>query len=201
MIKAVIFDLNGVFLESYLLSDRFQRDFKVKNSDFVQALKMIMPVVRKPKAPSCFSLFKPYLDKWQINLNEQSFFKYWFSGEHPVIELIAYAKTLRQSWIKVFILSNNFKERTRYYKEHFPDIFASVNRAYFSWETGLVKPDKQAFFLILQENHLKPNECLYFDNDRENVAAAQSIGIQAFHYTRFTSMKAILEKNNKKIIK
>ena len=194
MIKAVIFDLNGVFLESYLLSDRFQRDFKVKNSDFVQALKMIMPVVRKPKAPSCFSLFKPYLNQWGVNLNEQSFLKYWFSGERPVIKLIAYTKSLRGNRIKVFILSNNFKERTRYYKEHFPDIFASVNKAYFSWETGLVKPDKQAFFLILQENQVKPSECVYFDNDRKNVAAAQSIGIKAFHYTRFTSMKAILEK-------
>lgn len=198
MIKAVIFDLNGVFLGGDLLSTRFERDFSVKAGDFISALKRIMPIVRKPKAPSCFLLFKPYLDQWELNLNKQEFFQYWFSGEHPIIELIAYAKSLQQKGIKVFTLSNNFKERTKYYRKHLPDIFASVDKAYFSWETGLVKPDERAFLLILRENRLKPEECAYFDDDAENVAVAERIGIKAFHYNGFEEAKAVLEELLKK---
>ncbi len=186
--------MNGIFLESELLSNRFQYDFGVKSNEFIPALKEIMSQVRKPGAPSCFALFKPYLKRWKVNLNKTSFFKYWFSGEHPVTELIAYAYNLKKRGIKVFILSNNFKERTEYYRKSFPDIFSSVDQAYFSWETGFVKPDQNAFLFILQVNQLKSEECVYFDNDEKNVAAAQSIGLQAFHYSGFIEMNIILEK-------
>lgn len=193
MMKAVIFDLNGVFLGGDLLSTRFEQDFSVKAGDFISALKEIMPIVRKPKAPSCFSLFKPYLKKWGLKFNKPEFFQYWFSGEHPVIELITYARGLKKRKIRVFILSNNFKERTKYYRKHFPDIFAAVDKAYFSWETGFVKPDEKSFRFILQENELKPEECAYFDNDEENVVVAKRIGIRAFLYNGFEETKQFLE--------
>ncbi len=191
--KAVIFDLNGVFLGGELLSNRFQRDFAVDAKEFIKALKEIMPIVRKPKAPSCFSLFKPYLKKWGLKFNKPEFFRYWFSGEHPVIELITYVRGLKKRKIRVFILSNNFKERTKYYRKHFPDIFAAVDKTYFSWETGFVKPDEKSFRFILQENELKPEECAYFDDDGENVVIAKRIGIGAFLYNGFEETKQLLE--------
>ncbi len=194
MFKAVIFDLNGVFLLSEPLSSRFEEKFDVAKDLFLPALKEIMVVVRQPDAPAAFSLWKPYLDQWQVPLTEQQFFDFWFSGEHLVPELVEYAVCLRNKGIKVFILSNNFKERTEFYRKNFPQIFQCVDKAYFSWETGLVKPSIEALQLILSENHLKPEECIYFDDSDENIKVAQTLGIYVEKWIDLTSAKSAVLK-------
>ena len=192
MIKAVIFDLNGVFLESEYLSDRFKQEFKVSVEQFLPALKEIMGVVRKQNAPPAFQLWKHYLEKWNLKLSEEEFFDFWFSGEKLISELVQYSKLLREKGLKVFILSNNFKERTTYYREHFPEIFANINQCYFSWETGFVKPSKEAFEIILKENDLEPEECIYFDDSKNNINVAQGLGIKAYEYVDLEETKRII---------
>lgn len=193
MIKAVIFDLNGVFIESELLSDRFERDHGVSSKEIVDALKDIMPKVRQPKAPSCYALWKPYLNQWKIKLDEKEFFQYWFSGEHLVPEMLKYARKLRKKPIKVFLLSNNFQERTSYYRQHFPELFHMVDKAYFSWETGFVKPNQRAYLSICKENRLKPEECIYFDDSEQNVSIARSLGMPAEQWRGLTKAKKTID--------
>ena len=182
MLEAIIFDLNGVFLESEYLSDRIEKDFGVDSQEVIIALNTIMPQVRMPNAPPSFELWKPYLKKWEVQLNEQEFFDYWFSGEHLVQELLDYVIELREQGTKVFILSNNFVERTTYYREHFPEIFQNIDQAYFSWETGFIKPNEKAYHRILQNHKLDPEKCAYFDDSDKNVKVANSMGIRAFRY-------------------
>ena len=193
MIKAVIFDVNGVFLESEFLSNRLAKDFGVPALGVVAALKAIMPLVRRPEAPSCYQLWEPYLERWKVSLDEKEFFDYWFSGEHLVPEIVKYAQQLRKK-VKIFLLSNNFQERIVYYRQHYPELFAAVNKAYFSWETGFVKPEEMAWKNILKENKLLPQQCVYFDNDEENVAAAREFGLYAEHWKGLKQAKGVLEK-------
>lgn len=54
MPKAIIFDLNGIFIQSRKLSERFEEKFGVPASEFVAALKDIMPKIRTPKAGNAF---------------------------------------------------------------------------------------------------------------------------------------------------
>ena len=105
MIKAVIFDLNGIFIQSPKLSDRFQESFGVKQEDFIPALKEVMAIVRKPNVKDAFIYWKPYLDKWGINLTREEFFNFWFSAEKEFSEMVELAKIIKEKGIKVFILS------------------------------------------------------------------------------------------------
>ena len=194
MYKAVIFDLNGVFLQSEPLSKRFEEKFGVTNDQFLSALKKIMTVVRKPNAPTAYSLWKPYLDKWGISLSEKGFLDFWFLGEHLVSQLVEYANELRSKGTKVFILSNNFRERTEYYRQSFPQTFQCVDKAYFSWETGFVKPSIKSLQLVLSENHLKSEECIYFDDSDDNIQIAKSLGIHAEKWTDVESAKTAVLK-------
>ncbi|MDB5195496.1 MAG: yihX [Parcubacteria group bacterium] len=192
MLKAAIFDLNGIFLQSEKLSDRFERDYGVSVTEFLPKLSEIMDKVRQPDAGNSFTYWEPALKEWKVNLSESEFWDYWFKAEHVSEEMVAFARSLRARGIKVFILSNNFKERAEYYR-HYPWIHDAVDTVYFSWQTGFVKPDTRAWSSILEENHLDAEDCIYFDDQEKNLKAAQSVGIEAHLFTTEEELKRIMQ--------
>ena len=122
---------------------------------------------------------------------KKDFFGFWFSGEKLVSGLLIYVKELRKKNIKIFILSNNFRERTEYYRKNFPEIFGNTDKAYFLWETGFVKPDKRAYQKVLDENRIKAEDCIYFDDSAENIQAS-SLGIKSCLYKGLAKTKKII---------
>jgi len=191
--KAVIFDLNGVFLQSEYLSKRIQDKYGVPENKFYEALKEVMAIVRESRTDDAFKFWEPHLKKLGLQVTKEEFFNFWFSGEKLVPELLEYTKELRKKGIKVFILSNNFKERTEYYRKNFSEIFEGVDDAYFSWETGFIKPDPRAFQNILTQHELKPEDCLYFDDSSKNVEVARGLGIDAQEYRGLKETKNYIE--------
>ncbi len=195
MIKAVIFDLNGIFIQGPRLSDRFRDVFGIETKDFLPILKEIMTKIRKPNAGSTFSYWKPYLEKWNINLTEKQFFDFWFNAEKEIPELVELAKQIKKMGVKVFILSNNFAERADYYKKNSPFLTKIPDKIYYSWQTGFVKPDPQAFKNLLIENNFKPEECIYFDDLEENIKVANALEIKAFLYKNVICLEKTLKDN------
>ena len=118
---------------------------------------------------------------------------YWFSHEQLVGEMIAVAQEEKEKGIKIIILSNNFRERTAYYDEKFPVLRTLADKIYYSWETGFVKPSKEAVGLVLKDFPYTPQEFLYFDDSEENIAIAQELGIRAH---LFKDAKDVKEKLN-----
>ena len=161
---------------------------------FMPALKEIMDAVRRPDAGNAFSYWKPYLKKWNVNLSEKDFFDFWFSAEKENPEMAELAKELKKQGIKIFILSNNFAERTKYYNEHFLFLKQLSEKIYYSWQTGFVKPDINTFQNLLTENNLSPEECVYFDDSEKNITIADSIGIKGFIFKDAETTQEIIEK-------
>jgi HAD superfamily hydrolase (TIGR01509 family) len=191
MIKTVIFDLNGVFILSPKLSDRFENDFNVPASEFLPKLAEIMDQVRRPYAGAAFSYWEPALKAWGVEMKEEQFWNYWFGAETPSSEMITLAKEFKVKGLKVIMLSNNFKERAEYY-EHYPWMHDVVDKAYFSWQTGFVKPDVKAWELVLKDFSLKPEEAVYFDDQEKNLKAAQSLGIHSFMFDSPAEVKSLI---------
>jgi epoxide hydrolase-like predicted phosphatase len=189
MIKAIIFDLNGVFIKSPFLSDRFEEEFKVPSKEFIPVLKEIMDKVRKPNAGDAFQYWKPHLDKWKISLTKEQFFDFWFSAEKEVPEMVNVAQELKDKGIRVLVLSNNFVERSKYYKQNFGFLDHLFEKVYYSWETGFVKPDKAAFEKVLSDTGLKAEECIYVDNQQNNVDTAKSLGMNTILFDDFKTLE------------
>ena len=193
-VKAIIFDLNGILVLSEPFSKRIEAKFGVNADDFYQSIKEVMRIVRNPNVTDSFPIWKPHLDKLGLFLSRDEFFTFWTTGERVDFQAIELIKKLKSRRFRIFILSNNFRERTQFYRANFPQIFEFVDESYFSWETGFIKPDPQAFKLILDENSLKAEECVYFDDSSENVGVARSLGI---HAHEFESVKKTEELTNR----
>ena len=55
------------------------------------------------------------------------------------------------------------------------------DRAYYSYEMGLRKPDPQIFEQVLLENSLKASETLFIDDSLQHVESARRLGLQTIH--------------------
>lgn len=196
MIKNVILDLIGVIIASRYLTERMQEKYGIPIDDSKEVLSEIMQVVRQPNAPSIYSLWHPYFERWGKNITEEEFLNFWFSEEEVVQEALDYIKELRGKGIKVFILSNNFKERTQYYRTNFPKLFDNLDGSYFSWESGYVKPgeNSEAWRDILDKENLDSSETIYFDDQDKNVEAARACGIHAYKYETLEELKRLVEE-------
>ena len=185
--------MNGVFIkDSGPLSKRIEVDLKISADETYPLIKEALKQVRVPGANSR-QAWQPVLDR--LNMTYEEFFKYWFEGESLNEELLQYAKELRQQGIKVIILSNNFPERTTNYRKLFPELFSMVDEQYFSWETGNVKPNPEAFTQIIDKHDFVPSEFLYFDDSEENLSAAKELGINSHKYQNIDDVKNYLKNN------
>jgi putative hydrolase of the HAD superfamily len=52
---------------------------------------------------------------------------------------------------------------------------------YLSYKINLVKPNLDIFKFVLNENNLKAGECLFVDDNQDNINGAQSLGIKTWY--------------------
>lgn len=175
-IKAIIFDLNGIFLTSDPFSQRVEDKFGINKDFFYQELKKVMDVARTPGRTSS-DIWQPLADLVHLSIPE--FLDFWYSGEKLNLEMMNFAKDLKNDGYQIYVLSNSLKERVEYYHQHFPQLFNLFDGIYFSTETGFVKPDPKCFQNILDQHQLLPQNCIYFDDSQTNVQAAINLGIHA----------------------
>jgi HAD superfamily hydrolase (TIGR01509 family) len=192
MKKAAIFDLNGVLIVSPLLSDRFRDVYGVPPEKFLPALKIAMAQVRAPGAGPLYQYWKPHLDEWGIQMNEQEFLKFWFIAESANVPMVNLLRELKAKGVRLFVLSNNMSERAEYYKQNFPFLDELFEKVYYSWQTGFIKPDPRCYELVLNENALAPQDCVYFDDSKDNVAVAESMGIESYLFTGVENARELM---------
>jgi putative hydrolase of the HAD superfamily len=102
------------------------------------------------------------------------------------IESLAALKRLRGKY-KIFLLSNtnsiHYTQFSKIFKttideKPFNSLF---DKAYYSHEIGLRKPDAEAFEYVLNENNLKPEETLFIDDSIQNIEGARRVGMPTIH--------------------
>ncbi|CCH70075.1 putative hydrolase [Phycicoccus elongatus Lp2] len=70
------------------------------------------------------------------------------------------------------------------------------DRVYYSCEMGVVKPDRRFFEIILDDLGLAPDQVGLIDDNAQNVASAQALGIRALRHSPaegVNGLRALLE--------
>ena len=197
MIKAIIFDLNGVFIQGPYLSERYNEKYGVEKDDFFRVMDNILQIVRLPDAGDTYSHFKPSLKKWDIKMSRADFYDFWFKSEKMVPSMVRMVKELKKDNFQIYILSNNFKERTKHYLKVYPKFKNLFDKMYFSWQTGYRKDNIKAYRNVLKDNNLKANECVFFDDKDKMVEMAESAGIHSYKFRDARGVKRVINKLSK----
>jgi len=58
-----------------------------------------------------------------------------------------------------------------------------VDRAYYSHNMGLRKPDKEIYKALIDDQNLNPRECLFLDDRMDNILSASELGIKTLQIT------------------
>lgn len=76
---------------------------------------------------------------------------------------------------------------------HIFDLFDGI---LVSGKEKLKKPDLKIYQLLLNRYELKPENCLFIDDNFRNVQAAKSLGIHSYHFKNAVSLEQAFFKYN-----
>lgn len=94
-------------------------------------------------------------------------------------EMIQVVREIKERGARLLLLSNIYIWNSEHFKKKFR-FLELFDKLYFSSDIGLAKPDPRAYELVLTENNLKPEDCIFFDDNEKNVAAANALGIESY---------------------
>ena len=96
---------------------------------------------------------------------------------------------LKQQGYRIYLLSNYPEELFRKHTQY-ADFMDDLDGRVVSYEIHESKPEPPIYQELLKRYHLNPEECLFFDDRRENILGAQTCGI---HGKQFFSQESLLE--------
>lgn len=99
-------------------------------------------------------------------------------------EGLEFVKECKELGHHCYILSNWDAYSMNYLKALYPKFFNLFNRVIISGEIGLIKPDPDIYRHFLKETGLQPHECIFIDDQHDNVDAAKMVGFHAIRYSK-----------------
>ncbi len=122
-------------------------------------------------------------------------------GEMPVSR-IALLKNIRPNY-RTFILSNSNEIHYDYYTSdlqkthHLNDFDQLVEKAYFSYQVNLIKPEPEFYQLLLNNHNLKPEETLFIDDLKHNIDGASALGLNTLWLTPKMDICDLFDEKNR----
>lgn len=194
MIKAVLFDLGGVYFEDG--TDKF---LKILSNKTGKSYDDLYPIFRKGKSLEYRKSEisgKDFFD-WaskQLNagLSGDELNKIWVSQYKEVPGIRKLTERLKEKGIKVTVLSDNVPERIGFLQDkyNFLDLFDDV---VLSYEVNLTKTSDGMFKLALSRLNIKPEEAVFVDDRENNLKVARKLGIKSILYTSVENLQKDLD--------
>ncbi len=192
MIKAILFDADGMLIKTDMWSVTFSKEFNVP-------YKKVLPFFQN-EFQDCLvgkadlkKEIRPYLKRWKWYKSVDDFLDYWFKSEDKIDKrFIKIIDSLRKKGIKCCLATNQEKYRTLYMRKQmgFANIFDQI---YSSAEIGFKKPNLKFFDHIIQDLKLGKEQIQYWDNRKDYIKIGLKAGLQARHYKTFEDFSRQME--------
>lgn len=181
MIKNIVFDFGGVLLDwnprhlyrHYFKTEEEMENFitKVGLYDWNATLDAGKPFAEgvkelQAKFPEYKEAIQLFDDEWMRTVK----------GCYP--ESVALLKDLKARGLGIYGLSNwSWEKAEGLIKEY--DFFKLFDGMVISGIEKVNKPDPRIYQILLDRYHLKPQECVFLDDNAANIQAAKDLGFNA----------------------
>lgn len=197
MIKNIIFDLGNVlirfkpeeFINKNIKKEYREKFFNVifKGQEWADLDRGILEYsdavkIFSEKIPECSSEIKKLFDNYILDVLE------------PIEKNIEIMKSLKGKY-KLFVLSNFHYPAFDYIFKNW-EFFKYFDGKVVSGHCKLLKPEKKIYELLCLTYSLKPNECVFIDDTKANIEAAEEFGINGIHLTDINILEEKLKENN-----
>ena len=197
MIKNIIFDLGNVlirFKPEEFVNKNIKKEYREKFfnavfkgqewADLDRGVLEYSDAVKifSEKIPECSSEIKKLFDNYILDVLE------------PIEKNIEIMKSLKGKY-KLFVLSNFHYPAFDYIFENW-EFFKYFDGKVVSGHCKLLKPEKKIYELLCLTYSLKPNECVFIDDTKANIEAAEEFGINGIHLTDINILEEKLKENN-----
>ena len=110
-----------------------------------------------------------------------TFLSAWYEMVQPLDITYNLLKEVKAKGYRIYILSNINEDCALHLLKNAP-FMKEVDGYIFSYEYHLIKPEKAIYELLFQKFQLIPNECLFLDDCKMNIDAAQQLGMYGMVY-------------------
>lgn len=197
MIKNIIFDVGEVLLD-YRWKDMLMIDHGMAEADAERVGKEVFNHPLWAKFDSGDITLKELVTAYgKAYPTDQTDIR-WFlehSERMPVPRKTVWDKIprLKEKGYKIYLLSNYSQELFEKHTKN-ADFMNQIDGRLVSYEVHKIKPDPEIYRCLLERYHLKPEECIFFDDRKENADAATKLGIFGVHVV---GVSILLEEINK----
>ena len=201
MIKNIIFDLGNVILkgkpsiilENLNLDDEVYNDIKEKF--FNDWLKLDLGLISLDDYFYQCN-FKSIISN-EIKERLINYYKYRPFNK----DILNVLHDLKRKGYNIYLLSNNNKETANYLRKL--DFYQDISGDVYSCDYNVIKPNIEIYNILLNKFNLIPQECLFIDDDQDNIETATKLGFKAIKYNSDNynalnlKINNFIDKNNK----
>ncbi|MGI5898047.1 MAG: HAD family hydrolase [Candidatus Dojkabacteria bacterium] len=203
MIKAIVFDLDGVFFENgtETFINSLQEKYHLEKTQIKDVYFKSQQMQDYKKGKILGDEYWAWATKtWKISATKKEIIDLLINSYSVKEQTKQYVENLRSRGIKTAICTNNFPERLNGLKEKF-----SLNE-YFdtivaSFEVGITKPSPEIFEELSKQLDCKHSEIIMSDDKEDNVLVLKQLGFNAILYkdweTFVNHVENIIKRNLK----
>ncbi|MFA5358002.1 MAG: HAD-IA family hydrolase [archaeon] len=184
-IKGIIFDMHGVLYFDKIseVEKAFSNSLNIPYGEFREFRRPYGKDLLAGKISTEFFLVA-LKKKFGIKKTIDEMVQLWEKSHTKIItnfnsELLDYIKNIRKTR-KVGLISNIYEIQARVQRR--TALFDSFSPCILSCEVGLAKPQKEIFELVLTEWNLKSQECIFVDDEEQNIVAAKNMGFSVVNF-------------------
>lgn len=192
MIKAILIDINGVIIQQdrEAICERIEEQYHLERGVFWKQFHDTPRWKQFTRGAIPATLFwKELAEQLDRKISPEYIMNHFFAKRYLNTSLLRFLKKCKK---RLLTYSNGPKTFKEYYQRLGLDkVFDLIIT---SGETGVRKPDENAYRILVEKSRLKPEEIACIDNKEENLRTAEGMGFTVVLFTSTKELKKELER-------
>lgn len=205
MIDTIIYDMGNVLIEwnpekfLHLIETDEERISKLRTAIFTSGYWSRQDT-GELDADKAYHMSLALLDdSYQESLRQ--IYYHWYEYADVFTKMQDYARELKNQGYKLFVLSNTAASYYDLAKKGYLPIDEILDGKVLSYEVEMVKPDVAIYQYLLDKYGLEAQNCVFLDDIKGNIEAAQSLGMQGIQVLSenqaLADLKVLLSKHGR----